>query len=93
MAKVQKGAGDAAAKLIAKYGKAAVTRALKAANTPAKGKVAEAARVRGQGYQNTVDAKLNFKDKGLRQRTKRDIVRKGPGWIGGNSYVKPPKKK
>jgi hypothetical protein len=60
MAKVQKGAADAAARLIAKYGKAAVTRALKAANTPAKGKVASEARARGRQYQSGVNKFTNW---------------------------------
>jgi len=47
---VQKGAADAAAKLIAKYGKSAVSRALKAANTPAKGDKAQNARDFGKLY-------------------------------------------
>ena len=71
-------------------------KSLKAANTPAKGSKAAAARARGKKYQSIVDTKVinkvGFKDKGLRTRLKRDIVRKGPGWIGGNSYVKLPKK-
>jgi|LakMenE18May11ns_1017448.scaffolds.fasta_scaffold9557992_3 hypothetical protein len=60
MAKVQKGAVDAAARLIAKYGKTAVTRALKAANTPAKGKVASKARARGKQYQSEVNRFVNW---------------------------------
>jgi len=47
---VQKGAADAAARLIAKYGKSAVNRAIKAANTPAKGDKAQNARDFGKLY-------------------------------------------
>lgn len=47
---VQKGAADAAARLIAKYGKSAVNRAIKAANTPAKGDKAKTAREWGGLY-------------------------------------------
>lgn len=50
MAKVQKGAADAAARLIAKYGRSAVDRAIKAANTPAKGDKAKTAREWGGLY-------------------------------------------
>lgn len=68
-------------------------KSLKAANTPAKGSKAAAARARGEKYQSLVDSNLSIKDKGRRQRYQTTLARKGPGWIGGNSYVKLSKKK
>jgi len=72
-------------------------KSLKAANTPAKGSKATQARARGKEYQRIVDTniinKVGFKDKGLQTRSKIYKARKGPGWIGGDSYIKVSKKK
>ena len=72
-------------------------KSLKAANTPAKGSKATQARARGAEYQRIVDTniinKVGFKDKGLQTRSKIYKARKGPGWIGGDSYIKVSKKK
>jgi hypothetical protein len=70
MAKVQKGAAEEAARLIAKYGKSAVQRALKAANTPAKGKKATDARARGKQYQSNVNRFTNWEKQSSKM----------PGW-------------
>jgi hypothetical protein len=64
-------------------------KSLKAANIPAKGSKATKARARGEKYQSLVDSK---DIKGRRQRYQTLLARKGPGWIGGNSYIKLPKK-
>jgi hypothetical protein len=64
-------------------------KSLKAANAPAKGSEATKARARGEKYQSLVDSK---DIKGRRQRYQTLLARKGPGWIGGNSYIKLPKK-
>ena len=77
MAKVQKGAADAAARLIAKYGKSAVQRALKAANTPAKGKKAADARGRGKQYQSEVNRFTNWEKQSSKIPTwDKDMARK-----------------
>lgn len=68
-------------------------RALKAANKPAKSAKAVAARKRGANYQKDVDNNLPIKDKGVKQRYKTTLTKKGPGWMGGNSYIKLPKSK
>lgn len=83
-------AGPAVKKAVAKSVK---KRALKAANKPAKSAKAVAARKRGANYQKDVDNNLPIKDKGVKQRYKTTLTRKGPGWVGGNSYIKLPKSK
>jgi hypothetical protein len=65
---VQKGAADAAARLIAKYGKSAVNRAIKAANTPAKGDKAQSARDFGKLY-------TEYKKMPAKQREKNVMAR------------------
>jgi hypothetical protein len=50
----------AVAKLVAKHGAKIVERALKAANTPAKGKTAGAARASGKQYQSKVNRFTNW---------------------------------
>ena len=51
-------AGKAVQKLVAKHGAKIVERALKAANTPARGKTAGAARTSGKKYQSGVNKKI-----------------------------------
>jgi Tfp pilus assembly major pilin PilA len=53
-------AGKAVQKLVAKHGAKIVERALKAANTPAKGKTAGAARASGKQYQSKVNRFTNW---------------------------------
>lgn len=56
-----KAAQAAVSKLVAKHGAKVVQRALKAANTPAKGKTAAAARARGKQYQSDVNREVKFR--------------------------------
>jgi Tfp pilus assembly major pilin PilA len=54
-------AGKAVQKLVAKHGAKIVERALKAANTPAKGKTAGAARASGKQYQSGVNREVKWR--------------------------------
>ena len=58
VAAARSAAGKAVQKLVAKHGAKIVERALKAANTPAKGKTAGAARASGKKYQSGVNKKI-----------------------------------
>lgn len=82
VAAARSAAGKAVQKLVAKHGAKIVQRALKAANTPAKGKTAGSARAKGAKYQEGVDSQLNFRNKNLVTRSRINIARMPRGYIG-----------
>jgi Tfp pilus assembly major pilin PilA len=61
VAAARSAAGKAVQKLVAKHGAKIVERALKAANTPARGKTAGAARARGKQYQSDVNREVKWR--------------------------------
>ena len=61
VAAARSAAGKAVQKLVAKHGAKIVERALKAANTPARGKTAGAARASGKKYQSGVNREVKWR--------------------------------